>query len=93
MNINIEDETIEVTPGKWLNETQLRENIKGKVDIGNFDVVEDALALKKLTTTIGDYVTVELKLPKEFVEASKLSAEAAGLSFWEHIRSNLMNHQ
>ena len=93
MNINIEDETIEMSPGKWFNETQLRENIKGKVDIGNFDVVEDALALKELTTTVGDYVAIELKLPREFVEASKQKAEMAGLSFWEYIRTNLMDHQ
>lgn len=92
MKVNIEDRTIEVFPGRWLSEPQLKENIKGKVDIGNFDVADESQALGELTSTLDSYTSIELNIPKTILEKGKLRAEEAGLSFKEFLRSVLESH-
>lgn len=90
MKINIEDETIELNPEEWKDEAALKDEIKGKIDAGDYDVVEESLALRQLTTTLEGYAKVELKLTNDFIEECQEKAKEAGVSFWEYLRSLLL---
>lgn len=90
MKINIEDETIELKPEEWKDEAALKDEIKGKIDTGNYDVVEESLALRELTTTLGGYAKIELKLTNDFIEECHEKAKEADVTFWEYLRSILL---
>ena len=86
--INIEDETI-YTGDAWKSADELKEDIKGKIEVGNFDITDEALALKDVTTTLQKYTKIELKLPNDFLDLNRTVAEQNGTSFEEHIRGLL----
>ncbi|MDP7266524.1 MAG: hypothetical protein QGH39_13290, partial [Candidatus Thermoplasmatota archaeon] len=80
MKINIEDETIELETEVWKDEAALKDDIKGKIDSGNYDVVEESLALRELTTTLEGYTKIELKLTNTFIEECHEKANASGVT-------------
>jgi len=41
MKINIEDEIIELRPEVWKDEAALKDDIKGKIDLGDYNVVKN----------------------------------------------------
>jgi len=86
--INIEDETINIGD-VWKSNEMLKEDIKGKIEIGNFDITDEAVALKKLTSTMHQYTKIELKLPNDFIAASREKAEGNDISFEEYLRNRL----
>jgi len=86
--INIEDEKIYVGD-VWKSTEILKEEIKGKIEIGNFDITDEALALKQLTSTMHQYTRIELKLPNDFIAASREKADETGISFEEYLRKRL----
>jgi len=90
MKINIEDEIIELRPEVWKDEAALKDDIKGKIDLGDYNVVEESVALRELTTTLEGYTKIELKLTNEFIEESHEKSKEADLSFWEYLRSRLL---
>ncbi len=90
MKINIEEETIELTPEVWKGETALKEDIKSKIDIGDYDVVEESLALRELTSTMEGYTKIELKLSNTFIEECHEKANASGVTFWELVRGIIL---
>ncbi len=89
MDINIENETIEIAPNDWKDEAQLKDEIQAKIEIGNYDVVNEAAALKKLTETMTTYTKIDLKLPTNFIEESNGRAEEKGVTFEEYLRKLL----
>jgi len=89
MDINIENETIEIAPNDWKDEAQLKDEIQAKIEIGNYDVVNEATALKKLTETLATYTKIDLKLPTNFIEESNGRAEEKGVTFEEYLRKLL----
>jgi|ETN01SMinimDraft_4_1059930.scaffolds.fasta_scaffold278811_1 hypothetical protein len=91
MKINIEDETIELETEVWKDEAALKDDIKGKIDSGNYDVVEESLALRELTTTLEGYTKIELKLTNTFIEECHEKANASGVTFWEHLRTQILS--
>ncbi len=86
--INIEDETIYIGD-VWKSTEMLKEDIKGKIEIGNFDITDEAVALKQLTSAMLLYTKIELKLPNDFIAASRENAEGNNISFEEYLRIKL----
>ena len=86
--INIEDETIYIND-VWKSNEMLKEDIKGKIEIGNFDITDEAVALKQLTSTMHQYTKIELKLPNDFIANSRELAGEKDLSFEEFLRNRL----
>jgi len=89
MDINIEDETIKMD--NWKTIVTLKEEIKEKVIGNDFDVSDEAIALKELTETMSKYDKIELKLPKVFIEKCKADALDKDISFWELLREKLLD--
>ena len=87
--INIEDEKI-LVGDTWKSAETLKEEIKGKIEIGNFDITDEALALRELTDTMKDYATIEIKLPNEFISSSQAKASEKDISFEEYLRGALL---
>lgn len=90
MKINLEDENIEILSDLWKNEGQLKEDIKGKIEAGDFDVVEETMALRELTTTLERYSKIEIKLTNDFIEKSHSNAGDRGVTFEEYLRMLLL---
>ena len=86
--INFEDETIEI--GDWKTRDNLKDDIKVKVGEGDFDVVDEALALKQLTNTLSDYEEIIIKLPTVFVSQHKKEADNQGMTLCDLIRTLLL---
>jgi len=90
--INIEEETIEIGD-LWKSAATLKEDIKGKIEIGNFDITAEALALRELTSTLEKYSAVGLKLPNDFIDASRARAGERAMSFEEYLRTLLLDRK
>jgi len=90
MKINLEEETIEILPELWKAEGQLKEDIKDKIEAGNFEVVEETMALRELTTTLEKYSKIEIKLTNEFIEKAHSGAGNKGVTFEEYLRMLLL---
>ena len=88
--INIEEETIEIGD-LWKSAVTLKEDIKGKIEIGNFDITAEALALRELTSTLEKYSAVGLKLPNDFIDTSRAKAGDMDISFEEYLRTLLLD--
>lgn len=88
-SINIEEEKILIGDA-WKSAGTLKEEIKGKIEIGNFDITDEALALRELTDTMKDYTKIEIKLPSNFIAFSQTYAGEKGISFEEYLRGVLL---
>lgn len=87
--INIEEETIKVEDA-WKSASELKEEIKGRIEKGDFDITDEALALKELTATMQGYTEIQLKLPNDLLEETKKNADAEDVTFQEILRKSIL---
>ncbi len=86
--IDIEEEKIKVGE-VWKSAEELREEIKERIGKGDFEITDEALALKKLNKALQNYTEISIKLPAELIDTFKDIAEKNDLKFQDVIRRKL----
>ena len=80
LKIDVENRRVLVNGVEWKSMVELKEEIKKRVDSGDFNVVNLTVALKKLESIIEDYQEVTVKIHKDTLEDYQKSSKKIGIS-------------